>query len=300
MKVFYTRTYNLSGANAGKQQNIATIADRMGFEEIAFFRFEDACDTDAELNVRMDGIMAALEENAVIIFQYPSMVSSRYDRCVVEHIRQFADRRLIIMVQDLGSVIDENDYPVLEEEIQLFQQADLLILQSPLMKKFLEEHGLENVPVMYQQVWEYPYEIYNDQVQIRKDIQYVKDCSIPAMLEMQTSGIAVLGCNGSFYETMCTPLETGFCICAGIPAVTDQKSVVSQFLLKYGIGFVVEEMQPLESFIQSLTDEQIQEKTDKIRKIKEMVGNGWFTKTLLQNAVFQVLEENFHVKNTIF
>lgn len=300
MKVFYTRTYNLSGANAGKQQNIATIAERMGFEEIAFFRFEDACDTDAELNVRMDGIMAALEENAVVIFQYPSMVSSRYDRCVVEHIRQFADRRLIIMVQDLGSVIDKNDYPVLEEEIQLFQQADLLILQSPLMKKFLEEHGLENVPVMYQQAWEYPYEIYNEQVQIRKDIQYIKDCSIPAMLEMQTSGIAVLGYNGSFYETMCTPLETGFCICAGIPAVTDQKSVVSQFLLKYGIGFVVEEMQPLESFIQSLTDEQIQEKTDKIRKIKEMAGNGWFTKTLLQNAVFQVLEENFHVKNTIF
>ena len=200
MNVFYTKTYNLSGKNAEKQNNIATVAKKMGFEEISFFKFEDQSDSDRELNVRMDGILAAVEENAVVIFQYPSMVSSRYDRCAIEHIRQSKDRKLILMVQDLGGAVDPKDYPMLADEIELFQQADLLILQSVKMKDFLVEHGLGEVPVVYQRVWEYPYEIYNNEVQVEKRLQTIEDISIPALLDLQTGGVAVLEKKDDFYE----------------------------------------------------------------------------------------------------
>lgn len=295
MNVFYTKTYNLSGKNAEKQNNIATVAKKMGFEEISFFKFEDQSDSDRELNVRMDGILAAVEENAVVIFQYPSMVSSRYDRCAIEHIRQSKDRKLILMVQDLGDTVDPKDYPMLADEIELFQQADLLILQSVKMKDFLVEHGLGEVPVVYQRVWEYPYEIYNDEVQVEKRLQTIEDISIPALLDLQTGGVAVLEKKDDFYEAMGNPLETGFCICAGIPILANEASGLGTFVSAYGIGFVIRESEDAEAVLQKLTEEQIADKTERMRKMKEMAGNGWFTRTLLQNAVFQVLEKQFRV-----
>ena len=295
MEVFYTKTYNMSGANARKQEIIERVASSLGYKEISLFKFPDTCDSDYELNVRMEGIMSSMEHDATVIFQYPSMVSYRYDRCAIEHIRKFSNSKLIIMVQDLGNFIDEMNYPTLADEINLFQQADLLILQSMKMKDFLVEHGLGEVPVVYQRVWEYPYGIYNDAVQVEKRLQTIEDISIPALLDTQTVGVALLEKKDDFYEAMGNPLETGFCMCAGIPILANEASGLGAFVSAYGIGFVIRESEDAEAVLQSLTEEQIADKTERIRKMKEMAGKGWFTRTLLQNAVFQVLEKQFRV-----
>ena len=124
----------------------------MGSDELSLFKFPDSCDSDYELDVRMEGIMASMENEAVVIFQYPSMVSLRYDRSIVQHIKKYKDSKLIIMVQDFGSVVSKEAYPSIEEEVALLQQADLLILQSPMMRNCLIQHGLKEIPILYQQL----------------------------------------------------------------------------------------------------------------------------------------------------
>ena len=52
MKIFYTKTYNLSGANELKQRIIEKTAREMGMEEISLFRFPDSTDNDEELHYR--------------------------------------------------------------------------------------------------------------------------------------------------------------------------------------------------------------------------------------------------------
>ena len=291
MKVFYTKTYNISGKNAQKQACIGQVASRMGYEEIALFHFPDASDSDYELDVRMEGIMAAVDPGAVVIFQYPGMVSARYDRCMVKHLKQYPDLKLIIMVQDIGSQMKLPGYPALEEEIELFQQADILILQSPMMEDYLEAHGLGQIPVLYQQLWEYPYGIYNREVMIETRLQRVLDVSIPALIGMKQCGIVYMP--GDFYTDMCNPLEAGFCICAGIPMIAHPESTFGRFLLKTQTGFTAGTPEEAEQVVSHLTGGQLVDTKENLLRIQEAAGSGLFTQTLLQNAVYKAFTSSF-------
>ncbi len=293
MKVFYTKTYNLSGTNAQKQNNIEITARNMGFEELSFFKFPDQYDSDDELNVRMDGVMAAMEDEAVVIFQYPSMVSLRYDKCAVDHIKKYRDAKLVIMVQDLGCVVNSGEYEQLDAEIEIFNKADLLILQSKTMYTQLISRGLENIPIIYQEVWDYPYEIINNDVQIENKIQYITDTSIFSMINLKKSGIALLGDMDNVYLDVCNLLEVGFCICAGIPMLAKKGSRIAQFLETYKIGFVIEYQTNPEEFIHEISRKQIEEKKRHLRRLQGVVSSGLFTKTLLQQVIYMVCINSF-------
>lgn len=287
MKVFYTKTYNLSGANAKKQNIIEITARSMGFEELSFFKFPDVHDSDAELNVRMDGIMAAMEEGATVIFQYPGMVSLRYDSCAVSHIKNYKNVKLIIMIQDLGNVVDPQGYPDLNGEIALFQQADLLIFPSQRMQTYLEEWGLGEVPALYQEMWEYPYETVNNDVKIEKQLQQISDTSVGALVNMEHAGIAELYDGNDAYRNMCIPPEMGFCICAGIPVIAKRDSRLAELVEKYQIGFAVDSGSAFSHIIREILPEQIREKCENEKKLQDAVKSGFFTKTLLQQAVYR-------------
>lgn len=287
MKVFYTKTYNLSGENAKKQNIIEITARSMGFEELSFFKFPDVHDSDAELNVRMDGIMAAMEEGATVIFQYPGMVSLRYDSCAVSHIKNYKNVKLIIMIQDLGNVVDPQGYPDLNGEIALFQQADLLIFPSQRMQTYLEERGLGEVPALYQEMWEYPYETVNNDVKIEKQLQQISDTSVGALVNMEHAGIAELYDGNDAYRNMCIPPEMGFCICAGIPVIAKRDSRLAELVEKYQIGFAVDSGSAFSHIIREILPEQIREKCENEKKLQDAVKSGFFTKTLLQQAVYR-------------
>lgn len=291
MKVFYTKTYNLSGANAKKQNIIEITARSMGFEELSFFKFPDAHDSDAELNVRMDGIMAAMEEGATVIFQYPGMVSLRYDSCAVRHIKNYKNVKLIIMIQDLGNAVDPQGYPDLNGEMALFQQADLLIFPSQRMQTYLVERGLGEIPALYQEMWEYPYETINNDVKIEKQLQQISDTSVGALVNMEHAGIAELYDGNDAYWNMCIPPETGFCICAGIPVIAKRDSRLAELVEKYQIGFVADSGSAFSHIIREILPEQIREKCENEKKLQDAVKSGFFTKTLLQQAVYRVFME---------
>ena len=293
MKVFFTKTYNMGGSNAKKQEIIEVTARKMGFEEISFFKFPDMYDSDDELNVRMEGILAAMEDEAIVIFQYPSMVSMRYDKCAIEHIKRYRNIKLIIMMEDLGSVICPEEYSNLNQEITLFNQADLLILPSIMMKEHLIDAGLHNIPVIYQEVWDYPYEICNNDVVIKNKLQNITDISIYAMIAMKQAGIGIEKDFDNSYLNMCNPLETGFCICAGIPMLAKTGSRLGQFISTYQTGFVVEHPEDPEQVALQIPEKLINEKIINIRTLQGAISSGFFTKTLLQQAVYRVFVNQF-------
>ena len=53
MKVFYTKTYNVWNDNTRKHDIVAQAAKKLGYDEIALFKFDDKYDSDDELHVRM-------------------------------------------------------------------------------------------------------------------------------------------------------------------------------------------------------------------------------------------------------
>ena len=292
MKVFYTKTYNVWNDNTRKQDIVAQAAKKLNCDEVSLFKFDDTYDSDDELHVRMQGITAAVSRDSIVIFQYPSMVSARYDGFVMEHLKNICGAKVAVIVEDLGSRIAPSDYKQLSDEINLFNKADLLIVQSTEMELYLKENGLKKMPVMYQRVWDYPYDFYLDEQEIDKKMDKIHDISMRHMLDIKKAGLALTATTDweNKYGLMINPFETGFCICACIPMIVPEQTNIAEFVSRYGIGFVMSEDENTDDVLNRISDGDIAQAQEQEKKLAPAVADGMFTKLMLQEVVCRIID----------
>lgn len=292
MKVFYTKTYNVWNDNTRKQDIVAQAAKKLNYDEVSLFKFDDTYDSDDELHVRMQGITAAVSKDSIVIFQYPSMVSARYDGFVMEHLKNICGAKVAVIVEDLGSRIDPFDYKQLSDEINLFNKADLLIVQSTEMELYLKENGLKKMPVIYQRVWDYPYDFYLDEQEIDKKVEQIHDISMQHMLDLKKAGLALTATTDreNKYGLMINPFETGFCICACIPMIVPEQTNIAEFVSRYGIGFVMSDGENIDDVLNRISDGDIAQAQEQEKKLASAVSDGMFTKLMLQEVVCRIID----------
>lgn len=292
MKVFYTKTYNVWNDNTRKQDIVAQAAKKLNCDEVSLFKFDDTYDSDDELHVRMQGITAAVSRDSIVIFQYPSMVSARYDGFVMEHLKNICGAKVAVIVEDLGSRIAPSDYKQLSDEINLFNKADLLIVQSTEMELYLKENGLKKMPVMYQRVWDYPYDFYLDEQEIDKKVEQIHDISMQHMLDLKKAGLALTATTDreNKYGLMINPFETGFCICACIPMIVPEQTNIAEFVSRYGLGFVMSEDENTDDVLNRISDGDIAQAQEQEKKLAPAVSDGMFTKLMLQEVVCRIID----------
>ena len=292
MKVFYTKTYNVWNDNTRKHDIVAQAAKKLDYDEVSLFKFNDTYDSDDELHVRMQGITAAVSSDSIVIFQYPSMVSARYDGFVMEHLKNICGAKVAVIVEDLGSRIASSDYKQLSDEINLFNKADLLIVQSTEMELYLKENGLKKMPVMYQRVWDYPYDFYLDEQEIDKKVEQIHDISMQHMLDLKKAGLALTATTDreNKYGLMINPFETGFCICACIPMIVPEQTNIAEFVSRYGIGFVMSEDENTDDVLNRISDGDIAQAQEQEKKLAPAVSDGMFTKLMLQEVVCRIID----------
>lgn len=292
MKVFYTKTYNVWNDNTRKHDIVAQAAKKLDYDEVSLFKFDDTYDSDDELHVRMQGITAAVSRDSIVIFQYPSMVSARYDGFVMEHLKNICGAKVAVIVEDLGSRIAPSDYKQLSDEINLFNKADLLIVQSTEMELYLKENGLKKMPVMYQRVWDYPYDFYLDEQEIDKKVEQIHDISMQHMLDLKKAGLALSTTTDreNKYGLMINPFETGFCICACIPVIVPEQTNIAEFVSRYGIGFVMSDGENIDDVLNRISDGDIAQAQEQEKKLAPAVSDGMFTKLMLQEVVCRIID----------
>ena len=292
MKIFYTKTYNVWNDNTRKQDLVVKAAKKLQYDEIALFKFDDKYDSDDELYVRMQGITAAVSMDSIVIFQYPSMVSARYDSFVMEHLKNICSAKVAVIVEDLGSRIAPLDYKQLSDEIDLFNKADLLIVQSTEMELYLKENGLKEMPVLCQRVWDYPYDFYLDEQEIDKKMDKIHDISMRHMLDLKKAGLALTATTDreNKYGLMINPFETGFCICACIPMIVPEQTNIAEFVSRYGIGFVMSEDENTDDVLNRISDGDIAQAQEQEKKLAPAVSDGMFTKLMLQEVVCRIID----------
>ena len=292
MKVFYTKTYNVWNDNTRKHDIVAQAAKKLDYDEVSLFKFDDTYDSDEELHVRMQGITAAVSRDSIVIFQYPSMVSARYDSFVMEHLKNTCGAKSAVFVEDLGSRIAPLDYKQLSDEIDLFNKADLLIVQSREMNLYLKENGLKEMPVLYQRVWDYPYDLCLDELEIDKKVEQIHDISMQHMLDLKKVGLALSTTTDqeNKYGLMINPFETGFCLCACIPMIVPEQTNIAEFVSRYGIGFVMSEDENTDDVLNRISDGDIAQAQEQEKKLAPAVSDGMFTKLMLQEVVCRIID----------
>lgn len=106
MSVHITKTYNIGGLIGLRQNAVKNAGETLGFKEMSLFKFPDAYDSDDELHVRMDGIIASLCPEDIVIFQHPSGESPRYDGFLFEHLRRYPNVKMSV----LDSLFEKCDF----------------------------------------------------------------------------------------------------------------------------------------------------------------------------------------------
>ena len=121
----------------------------------------DAKAAQVGLQQRIDGHVVAVRVNGIVqIFGTDeSWIGVNYDESFVNKIKSYRDTKLIIFVQDIQKLMFDSEQAILDMEIRTLNKADLLILPSKKMHRYLKENGLDEKPVIYQTIWDMPSDI---------------------------------------------------------------------------------------------------------------------------------------------
>lgn len=304
MNIHITKTYNVGGKTGIRQNSLVNAGRSMGCVEMSLLKFPDETDTDEQLHVRMDGIISSLCRDDIVIFQYPSGISARYDRFLIEHIRRYAGVRLVIYVQE----------PVTEgEELALLNQADLLIMPSEEMHSFYLKNGLQEKPVILQKWYDYMTDVLLREHKERRiyilseeiapgntmsgsnvEMLPFDEYHMPEMLlKLGEGGVGLIWNFDGEEGKLRTPwgLMLGLFLTAGIPVIVQKGAPCGEYVEKHGVGFVAESMEEVCRICAALSDEDFEKYYANVKKLQYLFTSGAYTKHLLQEILINVLED---------
>ena len=150
MKTHITTLNNIAGTASLAHRRVLKVAQSIGCHEMGLSFYPLKPDYAKEIDKRLDGIIAPLNYGDIVIFQYPSWIGVNYDESFVNKIKSYRDTKLIIFVQDIQKLMFDSEQAILDMEIKTLNKADLLILPSKKMHRYLKENGLDEKPVIYQ------------------------------------------------------------------------------------------------------------------------------------------------------
>lgn len=156
------------------QHQTVDIAHQLGYREMGIYHYNADAERDEILSARLDGIIAGLQwNNDIVVCQLPSWNGTRFDLALVERIKTYRCR-VIIFIQDVQALMFESNRYLLPALVDLYNQADVLIVPSYAMKKFLLENGArEGMKVIVQEIWDYTTNIpFTAPPKLKKEIHF--------------------------------------------------------------------------------------------------------------------------------
>lgn len=175
MQIHITNIYNLAGMAAQSQHMVTDIAkETLHCNELGLYRYSVGTDSTEMLRTRMDGILASVESGDIVIFQSPSWNGVGFDKKLFEQMTKYRVVKRIIFIHDIPPLMFESNRCFLGEHIELFNQADLIIVPSHNMEKLLQKEGLNVQKIVVQRMWDCPVIIDNSVTpQLNKVINFV-------------------------------------------------------------------------------------------------------------------------------
>ncbi len=302
MSVHITKTYNIGGLIGLRQNAVRNAAETLGYKEMSLFKFPDQYDTDAELHVRMDGIISALCPNDIVIFQYPSGESPRYDNFLFDHIRMYAETKIIAFVQEIVSQRENSEY-TLENEIELLNRSDMFIFASDTVRDYYMENGLLEKPFIIQTVADYMTDISvtehtQEKIYILAESIGENYSNVPINFEVisydeyhATETILRIADGGIGLIWDLDEQALGIYMAAGIPVIVKKGLPCEKYVVDNGIGFVAEDFNKVYKISVSATNDSIKPYYDRVKKIQKLFTNGVYTKKLLLDALIMAREK---------
>ena len=148
MNTYITRINGLSFEDSRqyRQYMVAEAAIQLGCREMGIYCYDWKNEPEESLNSRMDGIIAGINAGDLVICQFPTGNGIRYERSLVNHLKMYRSRVAIF--------IQEDNLQRIREAIGLYDQAEVLIVPSVSLRRFLLDNGIrKNMKFVIQDMW---------------------------------------------------------------------------------------------------------------------------------------------------
>lgn len=147
MKTYITRIngWSLRDKSHYVQHMVAELAHQLGCKEMGIFRYyaEDANWESAEsLSSRLDGIIGGINGGDLVICQFPTGNGTRFESELVSRLKAYGGR-IAIWIHELEPLADEGKKSILGRIIGLYNQAEVLIVPTYAMRRWLLENGIQ-------------------------------------------------------------------------------------------------------------------------------------------------------------
>ena len=329
----YITTMNgaLGNTEQYAQRQTSEIAYQLGYKEMAIYRYNAGAERDEILSARLDGIIAGLQWNDIVVCQLPSWNGTKFDLALVERVKAYCGR-VIIFIHDVQALMFKSNQYLLPALIDLYNQAEVLIVPSHTMKKFLLENGVrKETKMVVQEIWDYTtgisftapprlkreihfagdpekflfpnkwdYDIllklYSDKPCTGKNVQSMGWIEPDALLqELKKGGFGLLWYGDDFwhqYMSYNNSMKLSTYLSAGIPVIVP-KGISNQYLIeKNRLGIVANSLEEAVERVKDITEQEYQNYADCVGRFAVLLRSGYFTKKLLVEAVHALFRED--------
>lgn len=330
MRVYITNINGQSASSTAQigQNMVTDIATDLGYRELGIYCYPIHADTDAELSKRLDGIIAGLRHGDVVIFQTPTWNTTAFDERVMAKLKLY-DIRVVVFIHDVVPLMFAGNYYLMEQTIAYYNRADVIVAPSQAMLDVLVAHGLKVKKTIVQKMWDHPTQAPQAHATFKKVIHFPgsperfsfvkswqydvqlylyawQDVELPnqvtklsyrpdeqLLMEMSQGGFGLIWMDDhdKEYQKLYCPYKLGAFLAAGIPVIVQEGIANQEIIENNKLGIIVKDLDEAVSKVQAMTEEEYRGLVNNVRRFNPLLRQGYFTRRLLTESVFQALYE---------
>lgn len=326
MNVYITKLNGMSYMSTEQyaQCMTADIAHSLGIREMGIYRYNADAESEKNRARRFDGIIAGINAGDIVVCQFPTWNGLKFERALVRHIKAYHGR-IVIFIHDIEVLLSEGYHVKLQEIVELYNEAEVLIVPSSEMKQFLLEHGIRiNMKFIVQEMWDYSVRLSSygtgklkreihfagnpDGVHFPNRWEYNTLLKIYSDSECQGTHVQKMGwldpvclltelSKGGFglvwygneerhkYLSLNNSLKLSTYLAAGIPVIVP-RGISSQRLIEANhLGIVVDTLEEAVGSVKNMTEAEYQEHVSAVSRFAPLLREGAFTKKCLVDAL---------------
>lgn len=325
MKAYITRIngWSLRDRSHYMQHMTAEIAHQLGCREMGIYRYYADPESVESLNSRCAGIIAGINRGDIVICQFPTGNGLKFERALVAHIKAYGGR-IVILVHELEALADAGKLSTLGEVIWLYNQAEVLIVPTYSMKKYLLEHGIKNeMKFIVQEMWDYmaddrfshtpalqkeifvtdnessagingwnstvPVKVYAGSVSGGQNIQNMGEMDPDQLfIELSKGGFGLVWYRDEYflqYMKYSASFSLARYLAAGIPVIVPAGISSRSIIEENHLGLVVNSLEEAEAAVEAMTEWDYSEYVRCVAQFAPALRHGYYTKKCLIDAM---------------
>lgn len=335
MNVYITKLNGMSFMSTEQyaQQMTADIAHTLGIREMGIYRYYAENESAENRNRRLDGIIAGINWGDIVICQFPTWNGMEFERALIRHVKAYHGR-IVIFIHDLEAMMFEKHCSILPDTVELYNEAELLIVPSYKMERFLLKHGVQSgMKFIVQEIWDYTTTLKSmPQRKLKREIHfagnperfrfpYTWNYDVPLKVysnqECQNDHVWKMGwmptdclllelSGGGFglvwygdecwhqYLSMNNSLKLSAYLAAGIPVIVP-RGISNQCMIEENhLGIIADTLEEAIAAVKNMTEQEYQEYISAVEKFSPLLREGFFTKKCLVDAMHMLARADMY------